>query len=126
MKVFKFFIIFIIIFISSCTNTKYIEVPVETIKNNYMNTIQKDTVIIKDSVDRWLKGDTIWITKYKYVYKTQHIYDTIIKTDTVSKIVYIDKIVTINELKDYQKILIYIGIFSVIFTIFVLYKKFRL
>lgn len=121
-------IIFIIILIilTACTQTKYIEVPVETIKNNYINTVQKDTLIIRDSVDRWLKGDTVLITKYKYVYQTQYIHDTIIKNDTITNTVYVDKIVTINELKDYQKFLIYIGLFSIVFIIFVLYKKFKL
>lgn len=121
-------IIFIIILIilTACTQTKYIEVPVETIKNNYINTIQKDTLIIRDSVDRWLKGDTVLIIKYKYVYQTQYVHDTIIKNDTITNTVYVDKIVTINELKDYQKFLIYIGLFSIVFIIFVLYKKFKL
>lgn len=121
-------IIFIIILIilTACTQTKYIEVPVETIKNNYINTVQKDTLIIRDSVDRWLKGDTVLITKYKYVYQTQYIHDTIIKNDTITNTVYVDKIVTINELKDYQKFLIYIGLFSIVFIIFVFYKKFKL
>lgn len=121
-------IIFIIILIilTACTQTKYIEVPVETIKNNYINTVQKDTLIIRDSVDRWLKGDTVLITKYKYVYQTQYVHDTIIKNDTITNTVYVDKIVTINELKDYQKFLIYIGLFSIVFIIFVLYKKFKL
>lgn len=121
-------IIFIIILIilTACTQTKYIEVPVETIKNNYINTVQKDTLIIRDSVDRWLKGDTVLITKYKYVYQTQYVHDTIIKNDTITNTVYVDKIVTINELKDYQKFLIYTGLFSIVFIIFVLYKKFKL
>lgn len=121
-------IIFIIILLilTACTQTKYIEVPVETIKNNYINTVQKDTLIIRDSVDRWLKGDTVLITKYKYVYQTQYVHDTIIKNDTITNTVYVDKIVTINELKDYQKFLIYIGLFSIVFIIFVLYKKFKL
>lgn len=121
-------IIFIIILLilTACTQTKYIEVPVETIKNNYINTVQKDTLIIRDSVDRWLKGDTVLITKYKYVYQTQYIHDTIIKNDTITNTVYVDKIVTINELKEYQKFLIYTGLFSIVFIIFVLYKKFKL
>lgn len=121
-------IIFIIILIilTACTQTKYIEVPVETIKNNYINTVQKDTLIIRDSIDRWLKGDTVLITKYKYVYKTQYVHDTIIKNDTITNTVYVDKIVTINELKDYQKFLIYTGLFSIVFIIFVLYKKLKL
>lgn len=118
--------IIILIILTACTQTKYIEVPVETIKNNYINTVQKDTLIIRDSIDRWLKGDTVLITKYKYVYQTQYVHDTIIKNDTITNTVYVDKIVTINELKDYQKFLIYTGLFSIVFIIFVLYKKLKL
>lgn len=125
MKIYKYIII-ILLLLTACTTTKYIEVPVETIKDNYIHTIQKDTIIVKDSIDRWLKNDTIYITRYKYIYKTQYKYDTIIQRDTITNTIYVDKIVTVNELKDYQKFLIYIGLFALIFIIFVVYKKFRL
>lgn len=120
------YIIIILLLLTACTTTKYIEVPVETIKDNYTHTIQRDTIMIKDSIDRQLKNDTIYITRHKYIYKTQCKYDTIIQRDTITNTIYVDKIVTINELKGYQKFLIYIGLFALIFIIFVVYKKFRL
>lgn len=111
---------------TSCIRTKYIEVPVETVKNNYITNIQKDTLIIRDSIERWLKQDTVFITKYKYVYKTVNSIDTFYKIDTLTDIIYKDKIITVNELKDWQKIFIYIGIFSTIMIILIVFRKFKL
>lgn len=111
---------------TSCIRTKYIEVPVETVKNNYITNIQKDTLIIRDSIERWLKQDTVFITKYKYIYKTVNSIDTFYKVDTLTDIIYKDKIITVNELKDWQKVFIYIGIFSTIIIILIVFKKFKL
>lgn len=123
----KILLLLLFVFIaSSCIRTKYIEVPVETIRTDYITSVQKDTLIIKDSIDRWLKQDTMFITKYKYVYKTIYSTDTVYKIDTITDIIYKDKIITTNILKDWQKVFIYIGIFSTCFIVFVLYKRFKL
>lgn len=122
----KLFIIILICLTVSCVHTKYVEVPVETVTTEYIKDYQRDTIIVRDSVDRWLKNDTVFIYKYKYLYKTLYQTDTILRTDTIANTIYVDKIVTVNELKDWQKFFIYIGIFSIIFIIFVLYKKFKL
>lgn len=119
-------VLFFVFIGTSCIRTKYIEVPVETVKNNYITNIQKDTLIIRDSIEKWLKQDTVFITKYKYVYKTVNSIDTFYKVDTLTDIIYKDKIITVNELKDWQKIFIYIGIFSTIMIILIVFKKFKL
>lgn len=126
MKNYIIYIFLIILFITSCVHTKYVEVPVETVTTEYIKDYQRDTIIIRDSVDRWLKNDTVFIYKYKYLYKTLYQTDTILRTDTIANTIYVDKIVTVNELKDWQKFFIYMGIFFIIFIIFVLYKKFKL
>lgn len=110
----------------SCTQTRYIEVPVEKVRTEYVKEYQKDTLIVRDSVDRWLKNDTVFLYKYKYIYKTMYQTDTVRLVDTITNTIYIDKIITVNELKDYQKFLIYMGLFALGFIIFVLYKKFKL
>lgn len=125
-KMFKYLYIAVFLLLYSCTQTKYIEVPVETVTTEYIKDYQRDTLIMRDSIDRWLKNDTVFIYKYKYLYKTLYQTDTILRTDTITNTIYVDKIVTVNELKDWQKFFIYIGIFSIIFIIFVLYKKFKL
>ena len=109
-KMFKYLYIAVFLLLYSCTQTKYIEVPVETVTTEYIKDYQRDTLIMRDSIDRWLKNDTVFIYKYKYLYKTLYQTDTILRTDTITNTIYVDKIVTVNELKDWQKFFIYIGI----------------
>lgn len=120
-----FLSLFLVFIGTSCVETRYIEVPVETVKDNYITKIQKDTLIVRDSVDRWLKNDTVFIEKYKYLYKTIHKIDTFYKVDTVANIIYKDKIITVNELKDWQKVFLYIGIFSTVLIVIMIVKKFK-
>lgn len=58
-----------------CT-TQY--VPVETVRYDsvFFAKIQKDSIFVRDSVHIKEKGDTVFVDKYKYVYRN------IIKTDT--------------------------------------------
>lgn len=96
----------------SCHPQKQIiEVPVETIKTEYIHNTRVDSVYMRDSIDRWMNGDTVFIykerTKYKYLNKT----DTVIKTDTIPKIIKeeVIKEVEVNRLKWYQETLMWIG-----------------
>lgn len=99
----------IILLCISCKNTEYVEVPVETIKTEYI--VNKDSIYIHDSI--WTlvekQNDTVYIDRYKqytkYVYKT----DTISKTDTIPKIVTVTKVVEVNKLRKWQKILMWLG-----------------
>lgn len=101
----------LIMFMCSCTTTKFVEVPVEKTKTEYIHDIRTDSVFVKDSVDRWLKGDTLYIykerIKFKYVNKT----DTVCKTDTITKVVKVDvvKEVEVNHIYWYQKALMWAG-----------------
>ncbi len=100
-----------LIFLISCTTQKIVEVPIETIKTQYIHDTQIDSIYIRDSIDRWRNGDTIFIykehTKYKYLNKT----DTVIRTDTIPKIVKSEvvKEVIVNHIKWYQKVLMWVG-----------------
>lgn len=101
--------ILIIGFCSSCKQTEYVEVPVETIKTEYI--VNKDSIFVHDSIWTLIEkqSDTVYINKYKeytkYVYKT----DTICKTDTIPKIVKVEKIIEVNKLRKWQKYLMYLG-----------------
>jgi len=65
----------------SCSSIKY--VPVETIRTEYKtrDSIRYDSIYQRDSVYMQLKGDSVYLYKYKYLYR----YLTINKTDTVLK-----------------------------------------
>lgn len=71
--------------ISACTATKYVEVPVEIekVKTEYINQYYKDSIFVHDSIDRYISGDTVYLNKYKYIYKYQNRTDTVCKTDSI-------------------------------------------
>src|SRR5574344_2000265 len=120
----------LIMIISSCkTATKVVEIPVETIKKEYINSIKIESVYIRDSIDRWQKGDTLYITKWHTKLKYINKVDTIVKTDSIPKIVPVVKEVEVNHIYWWQKSLIYIGFLVVIILLsiigFKLYKLVR-
>ena len=90
-----------------CTTTKY--VPIESVRTEYINKIEKDTVIINN--DRLIKekGDTIYIVNTKYVYKTKNKIDTILRIDTIPIIQEVEVIKEVNKLKDWQVVLMVLG-----------------
>lgn len=90
-----------------CTTTKY--VPIESVRTEYKNKIERDTVIINN--DRLIKekGDTIYIVNTKYVYKTKNKIDTILRIDTIPIIQEVEVIKEVNKLKDWQVVLMVLG-----------------
>ena len=90
-----------------CTTTKY--VPIESVRTEYINKVEKDTVIINN--DRLIKekGDTIYVVNTKYVYKTKNKIDTILRIDTIPIIQEVEVIREVNRLKDWQIILMILG-----------------
>ena len=105
-----FFLFFLIIVISCKTTTKVVEIPVETIKTEYIEQVKYDSIYSKDSIYIMQKGDTIYNNKVQYLYKYKYLRDTINITDTIPKIVTVKDIQYIDQLHIQQKILIIIGI----------------
>ena len=106
------FIMLAILMLSACkTTTKIVEVPVEVIKKEYIHDTKIDSVYIRDSIDRWQKGDTLFITKYSTKYKYLNRVDTILKIDTIPKIISttIEKKVEVNHIYWWQKTLMWVG-----------------
>ena len=101
-------IICIFLFIlTSCKSIQY--VPVETVKTEYIHTL--DSIYTIDSI--WIESkvlhDTVYLTKYKYK-ETQVIKrDTILKADTIPIIKEVEKVIEVNKQKKWQIALEYIG-----------------
>lgn len=120
------FIIPILILLASCSAQKQIiEVPVETVRTEYIHDTKIDSVYVRDSIDRWRNGDTVFIykehTKYKYLNKV----DTIVRVDTIPKIIKVETVkeVEVNHIKWYQEALMWIGgVVSLILTGYIIYK----
>ena len=112
--------LFLLLFLTtiiSCTTTKIIEVPVETIKTEYIEQVKYDSIYSKDSIYIMQKGDTIYNNKVQYLYKYKYLRDTINITDTIPKIVTVKDTQYVNQLYTWQKILIVIGIGFILYWI---------
>ena len=112
-----FFLLFLTIVISCKTTTKVVEIPVETIKTEYIEQIKYDSIYHKDSIYIMQKGDTIYNNKVQYLYKYKYLRDTINITDTIPKIVTVKDTQYINQLYTWQKLLIVIGIGFILYWI---------
>ena len=112
--------LFLLLFLTtiiSCTTTKIVEVPIETIKTEYIEQVKYDSIYSKDSIYIMQKGDTIYNNKVQYLYKYKYLRDTINITDTIPKIVTVKDTQYINQLYAWQKLLIVIGIGFILYWI---------
>ena len=133
MKKLVLIVIATLLFSACRTITKTIEVPVEipveVVKKEYIHDTKIDSIYIRDSIDRWQKGDTLYITKWHTKFKYINKVDTIVKTDSIPKIVSVVKEVKVNHIYWWQKSLMYIGVLVVIILLsiigFKLYKLIR-
>ena len=112
-----FFLLFLTIVISCKTTTKVVEIPVETIKTEYIEQIKYDSIYHKDSIYIMQKGDTIYNNKVQYLYKYKQLRDTINITDTIPTIVTVKDTQYINKLYTWQKLLMTVGIGFVLYWI---------
>lgn len=78
-------LILLAIMLYGCKSIQY--VPVETIKRDttYISQIKIDSIYHRDSIYVERKGDTVYLSKYKYLYKYIEKHDTLWreKVDTI-------------------------------------------
>lgn len=109
--------------LSGCASTKYVEVPVDRVRIEYKDRTLIDTLISHDSTIIKEKGDTVFIEKYKYLYRTKDVRDTINTTDTITKVQTIEITKEVNRINNWQVILMVLGGAAAAFG---LYKLIRL
>lgn len=99
-------LILLAIMLYGCKSTQY--VPVETIKRDttYISQIKIDSIYHRDSIYVEHKGDTVYLSKYKYLYKYIEKHDTLWreKTDTIQVVYPVEA-----QLTKWQKIKINMG-----------------
>ena len=121
-----FIIICTLIFLIGCTATKYVEVPIEKTKIEYKDRLSIDTVIQHDSTIITMLGDTVYLEKYKYIYKVKELRDTINITDTTTVTKPIEVVKEINKLYTWQIVLMVLGGISIIILVYLIIKKFKI
>ena len=124
------FLLFMTLLLGSCkVKEKIVEVPIPQIKTEikYIDKVKYDSIYLKDSVYIVQKGDTIYNNKVAYRYKYKYLKDTVIvnKTDTITRLQKVTEIKVKNQLNVVQKILMYIGLFSLLMFIIIIYKHFK-
>lgn len=124
------FLLFMTLLLGSCkVKEKIVEVPIPQIKTEikYIDKVKYDSIYLKDSVYIVQKGDTIYNNKVAYRYKYKYLKDTVTvnKTDTITKLQKIIEIKVKNQLNIVQKVLMYIGLFSILLFLIILYKHFK-
>lgn len=119
-------LIILLIFLTGCTTTKLVEVPVEKTKIEYRDKLIHDSIYVKEETSTKTKNDTVFETKYiyKYVQKTDTIMIT--KTDSIPKPIKIETVKEVNRLKSWQTILMVIGGISIGLFIGFLIKKLKI
>lgn len=124
------FLLFMTLLLGSCkVKEKIVEVPVPQIKTEikYIDKVKYDSIYLKDSVYIIQKGDTVYNTKVAYRYKYKYLKDTITinKADTITRLQKVTEIKVKNQLNVVQKVLMYIGLFSLLMFIIIIYKHFK-
>ena len=80
------YVLAVLALLSGCRSVQY--VPVETVKHDsiYLHKVTRDSILRYDSIYVRDAGDTVWLEKYKYVYRDRWRTDTLVsvRTDTVS------------------------------------------
>jgi hypothetical protein len=108
-------LIFLALVLFGCKSPEYI--PIETVRTEYKTNKETDSIYIRDSVNVYIRGDTVTIYKEKLVYKNNNKTDTIEKTDTIPVIHDVTKIKEVNVLTWYQKILMILGLLPIIYIV---------
>ena len=116
----------LIAIICSCAPTKYVKVPIEKTKIEYKDRLSIDTVIQHDSTIITMLGDTVYLEKYKYIYKVKELRDTINITDTTTVTKPIEVVKEINKLYTWQIVLMVLGGVSIIILVYLIIKKFKI
>lgn len=111
-------VIILCLLLMGCKTTQY--VPVEVTKVEYINKETRDSIYVRDSIFVREKNDTVFLEKYKLIYKDKLIHDTIIRVDSIPYINTIEtiKIKKVNDVKSWQIILMVLGGVFIAYIIF--------
>lgn len=97
------------ILLSGCASTKYVEVPVDRVKIEYRDRVSIDTLYRNDSTIIREKGDTVFLEKYKYIYRVKELKDTVNVTDTITVVKTVEVTKEVNKLYNWQVGLMVLG-----------------
>ena len=101
--------ILVSLLLSGCASTKYVEVPVNRVRIEYRDRTFIDTLIRNDSTIIRERGDTVFLEKYKYLYRIKEVRDTVSMTDTITVVQKAEVVKEVNRVHNWQIILMVLG-----------------
>lgn len=79
----KIYLIILICFLLIGCKTKTVYVPIESVKTKYEDRYLRDSIFEKEYINVYQKGDTVFLDKFKYIYKDRFKNDSIYINDTI-------------------------------------------
>lgn len=99
--------------------------PYETVKTEYRDKFYRDSVFMRDSVIVKEKGDTVYVEKYRYLYRDREKKDSVIINDTIREPYRVEVVKEINRLENWQIGLMLIGVLAVTAIVYMVYSKIK-
>lgn len=81
----------------------------DRVKIEYRNSVSVDTIYRNDSTIIREKEDTVFLEKYKYIYKVRELKDTVNITDTITVVNTVEVTKEVNKLYNWQVGLMVLG-----------------
>jgi len=103
-----YLMILVLVLFPAC-RTKMLYVPVEKTRIEYQDKTIRDSLRVYDSVFVKLKGDTIWLEKYKYLYRDRLVRDSVFRTDSIQIPYPVEVEKEINRLTSFQSFQLWCG-----------------
>ncbi len=89
--------------------TRIVHVPVESVRTEYKDRLWRDSVYLHDSVLIKIKGDTVWLEKYKYLYRDKILRDSVFVSDTIQVPYPVEVEKEVNRLSSFQSFQVWCG-----------------
>ena len=90
----------------------------DRVKIEYRNSVSIDTIYRNDSTIIREKGDTVFLEKYKYIYKVKELKDTVNITDTITVVNTVEVTKEVNKLYNWQIVLMTLGAFAIVILLY--------
>ncbi|GAB6122259.1 hypothetical protein [Dysgonomonas termitidis] len=105
----KALFILIPVFVLSACRTRTLYIPVESVRTEYRDRLLRDSVHLYDSVFMKMKGDTVWLEKYKYLYRDRLLRDSVFVNDTIRVPYPVEVEKEINRMSSFQSFQVWCG-----------------
>lgn len=110
-----FIVIICVLWLVGCGSVGEVLVP--RVRLEYKERLRVDSVVVRDSVLRTVRGDTVYLNRYRDRYHYRLLRDTVDRIDTVTLVRRVEVPVVTNRLNDFQRFSVW-GFWLVLVVVF--------